>query len=246
MKQYGLIGRKLGHSFSKQYFTEKFAREGIDAKYELYELAEISDLEALFRDVELWGLNVTIPYKEEIIPYLDSLDEQASRVGAVNVVRFVREDGGLKLKGYNSDVVGFVDSIKPHLTSAHTKALVLGTGGAAKAMKCGLEMLGLSCMYVSRQPKEDGMMYDELTQDVMREYTVVVNATPLGMYPNVDGCPPIPYVYVGEGHVLFDAVYNPLETLFLKKGAAQGAVCIGGLDMLHKQAEAAWKTFNLQ
>ena len=247
MKLYGLLGYPLGHSFSAKYFAEKFAKEGIDATYKNFEFAEVADAVAyLLQQDDLLGFNVTIPHKQAIMPYLNGLSAEAEAIGAVNVVCVKRgADGMVKLLGCNSDVVGFSNSIQPLLRpKLHSKALVLGTGGASKAVMYGLRKLGVEPIYVSRTPKEGQLTYNDLTPEVMRDYKVIVNCTPLGMYPKVDACPDIPYQYLTPDHLLYDLVYNPLETLFMKRGAAQGAVVKNGLEMLHLQAEAAWVDWN--
>lgn len=247
MKLYGLLGYPLGHSFSAKYFAEKFAKEGIDATYKNFEFAEVADAVAyLLQQDDLQGFNVTIPHKQAIMPYLNGLSAEAEAIGAVNVVCVKRDaDGMVKLLGCNSDVVGFSNSIQPLLRPMlHSKALVLGTGGASKAVMYGLRKLGVEPIYVSRTPKEGQLTYNDLTPEVMRDYKVIVNCTPLGMYPKVDACPDIPYQYLTPDHLLYDLVYNPLETLFMKRGAAQGAVVKNGLEMLHLQAEAAWVDWN--
>lgn len=247
MKLYGLLGYPLGHSFSAKYFAEKFAKEGIDATYKNFEFAEVADAVAyLLQQDDLQGFNVTIPHKQAIMPYLNGLSAEAEAIGAVNMVCVKRDaDGMVKLLGCNSDVVGFSNSIQPLLRpKLHSKALVLGTGGASKAVMYGLRKLGVEPIYVSRTPKEGQLTYNDLTPEVMRDYKVIVNCTPLGMYPKVDACPDIPYQYLTPDHLLYDLVYNPLETLFMKRGAAQGAVVKNGLEMLHLQAEAAWVDWN--
>lgn len=247
MKLYGLLGYPLEHSFSAKYFAEKFAKEGIHATYKNFEFAEVADAVAyLLQQDDLQGFNVTIPHKQAIMPYLNGLSAEAEAIGAVNVVCVKRDaDGAVKLLGCNSDVVGFSNSIQPLLRpKLHSKALVLGTGGASKAVMYGLRKLGVEPIYVSRTPKEGQLTYDDLTPEVMCDYKVIVNCTPLGMYPKVDACPDIPYQYLTPDHLLYDLVYNPLETLFMKRGAAQGAVVKNGLEMLHLQAEAAWVDWN--
>lgn len=247
MKLYGLLGYPLGHSFSAKYFAEKFAKEGVDATYKNFEFAEVADAVAyLLQQDDLQGFNVTIPHKQAIMPYLNGLSAEAEAIGAVNVVCVKRDaDGTVKLLGCNSDVVGFSNSIQPLLRpKLHSKALALGTGGASKAVMYGLRKLGVEPIYVSRTPKEGQLTYNDLTPEVMRDYKVIVNCTPLGMYPKVDACPDIPYQYLTPDHLLYDLVYNPLETLFMKRGAAQGAVVKNGLEMLHLQAEAAWVDWN--
>lgn len=245
MKQFGLIGFPLVHSFSKKFFTEKFKRENIDAKYDLYELENISDFNALKEKSELCGLNVTIPHKENIIQYLDELDDTAAEIGAVNVIKFIREAGTLKLKGYNSDAIGFENSLKPLLKSHHTKALILGTGGASKAIDYTLRKLGLETTFVSRTAKPGMLTYDQLNEETLNENMVIVNASPVGTFPHSDECPNIPYQYLTDKHLLFDVVYNPAETLFLKKGKEQGVEGLNGEGMLIGQAVAAWEIWNL-
>ncbi len=235
MRHYGIIGYPLQHSFSARYFSQKFAREGIDAEYSLYPMEDLkSQIEELLNRLD--GFNVTMPYKQAIIPYLDALDETAKAVGAVNVVH--------QRIGYNTDCIGFMESIRPLLRANDQKALVLGTGGASKAVCYGLQQLGLTPTLVSRTKREGVLTYAELTEEVMAAYTVIVNCTPLGMYPQIENCPEIPYEYLSARHLLFDCVYNPEETLFLRKGAAQGAKTQNGIEMLYGQAKAAWKIWN--
>lgn len=243
MELYGLLGYPLGHSFSASYFHDKFEREGLDADYRNFEFEHVADAVAHFKSLpELRGFNVTIPHKQAIIPYLDELSDEARAIGAVNVVKVEHTaDGGVRLLGRNSDLVGFRESIRPLLDPAvHTKALVLGTGGASKAVVHALHQLGLTTQYVSRTAKEDCITYDQLTPAVMADFMVVVNCTPLGMYPKVDAAPAIPYDLLSPHHVLFDLVYNPDVTLFMRKGMEHGAVVKNGLEMLHRQADAAW------
>jgi shikimate dehydrogenase len=244
MKQFGLIGFPLGHSFSKKFFTEKFERENIDARYDLYELADISEFAALKEKPELCGLNVTIPYKEKVIKFLDELDDTAAKIGAVNVIKFIRSEGKLTLKGYNSDAIGFESSLKPFLKPSHKKALILGTGGASKAIDYTLRKLGIETVFVSRTAKPDMLTYSQLTAEIMADYTMIVNASPVGTYPHSDECPDIPYQFLTENHLLFDVVYNPAETLFLRKGKEQGAKGLNGEGMLNGQAVAAWEIWN--
>ena len=241
MRQFGLIGLPLGHSFSKKYFSTKFETESIDAQYDLYELQNISELLALKDKSQLCGLNVTIPYKQQVIPLLDELDETAAEIGAVNVIKFIRKDGGLRLKGYNSDAIGFESSISPLLKDFHKKALILGTGGASKAIEYTLRKLGITTTFVSRTAKAGALTYQQLTEAVMVDNLVIVNASPVGTFPHVDECPDIPYQFLGSNHLLFDAVYNPPQTLFLQKGQEQCAQVLNGEGMLIGQAQAAWK-----
>ncbi len=246
MNLYGLIGYPLGHSFSKGYFTEKFQQLGISENhtYEKFELADIQDFPALLKENagSLIGLNVTIPHKQNIIAFLDAVDEAALKIGAVNTIK-IMPDGSTK--GFNTDYWGFrwtlekwaeFQEVKP------TKALILGKGGAAKAIIQALEDLGLATQYVSRKKEEDTITYEELTEEVMKEHLLIVNTTPLGMYPKTENFPAIPYSLLSDQHLLYDIVYNPLETTFLKKGLAQGVKSVHfGLEMLHGQAEKAWE-----
>lgn len=244
MDLYGLLGFPLGHSFSAKYFTEKFAREGIEAAYRNFEYPTIEEaMQALMAQPDLRGFNVTIPYKEQVMPYLSELAPEARQIGAVNAVRVLGrgETGTYKLKGYNTDVIGFVGSIFPLLRPVHRAALVLGTGGASKAVVFGLQSLGIETVYVSRTAGEGRLSYADLTREVMERHLVIVNCTPVGMYPHVDECPAIPYEMLGSEHLLYDLVYNPLETRFMQKGRAQGATAKNGLEMLHLQAEAGWQ-----
>jgi shikimate dehydrogenase len=237
MRHFGIIGFPLSHSFSAKYFNEKFATEQIEAEYSLYPTKEgnlESKVESLLNSLD--GFNVTLPYKQAIIPYLDRLDETAEAIGAVNVVH--------RRVGYNTDCLGFMDSIRPLLRDYDRQALVLGTGGASKAVCYGLRKLGITTTLVSRTPREGILGYDELTDEVMAAHTIIVNCTPLGMFPDVDSCAPIPYEHITARHLLFDCVYNPEETLFLRKGKAQGATIRNGIEMLIGQAKAAWKIWS--
>ncbi len=235
---YGLIGYPLGHSFSRDFFTEKFRREGTDAEYRNFEIEDARQLLDVVRQTpNLRGLNCTIPHKRAIIPLLDELSEEAREIGAVNVIK-VLPDG--RLKGFNSDVVGFTESLRPMLQPHHRHALVLGTGGASKAVCKGLERLGLSWQYVSRTPGEGRLTYADLTPSVMSSHEVIVNCSPVGMHPHTDEAPSIPYIYLTERHLLFDLVYNPEVTRFMTLGAERGAQVKNGLEMLHLQALASW------
>ncbi len=241
---YGLIGYPLSHSFSKKYFTEKFELEQIrNHRYELFPLESIAGLPRLLRqNPGICGLNVTTPYKQAVIPYLDEIEEEAGAIGAVNVIKI--KEG--KLKGFNSDVFGFGQSLfrllktKPS-QAVDIQALILGTGGASKAVSHALGKLGIPFRFVSRKKKAGAFAYAEINQNVMEEYRLVVNCTPLGTFPDVDACPALPYKYVSGNHFFYDLVYNPAETLFLKKGKARGALACNGLAMLHLQAERAWE-----
>lgn len=244
-KKYGLVGYPLGHSFSKDFFARKFANEGIDAEYVNFEIDNISRIsEVLAAGVD--GLNVTIPYKQQIMPYLDRIDPAAQRIGAVNVVKIERtDDGKVSTCGYNSDIVGFTESIRPMLDSRHRRALILGTGGASKAVRCGLEDLGLESTYVSRRADNGVLTYADLTEEVFKQYQVIVNTTPLGMYPHVDTLPDIPYSLLTHDYVCFDLVYNPETTRFLHEAARNGAATRNGLEMLILQALESWRIWNM-
>ena len=242
MDRYGLIGFPLKHSFSKDYFNNKFASEGIDAEYINFEILSITELKSIIQNnPKLIGLNVTIPYKEQVIPYLDQLSENARLIGAVNVIKIDRHKKKVIMTGYNSDIIGFKQSIEPLLQPHHQLALVLGTGGSAKAIFYGLQQLGLEAKYVSRRKSSYNILtYSELSPEVMEAHTVVVNCTPVGMWPNTDDCPAIPYQLLTNKHLLYDLLYNPNETLFMKKGEESGASVKNGLEMLLLQAFAGW------
>jgi shikimate dehydrogenase len=245
MDKYGLIGYPLGHSFSIGYFNEKFANENINAEYINYEIPTIERLkEILDSNPELKGLNVTIPYKEKVISYLDSISPEARAIGAVNVIKIRHKGNKTILKGFNSDVIGFTKSIEPMLEKFHKKALILGTGGASKAINYGLKSLGIETAFVSRYEKPNTLQYDKLTADDIHEYNVIVNCTPCGMYPHADECPNIPYEAIDSHNILYDLIYNPDETLFMHKGAMHGATTKNGLEMLLLQAFASWEFWN--
>ena len=245
MDKYGLIGYPLEHSFSVSYHNQRFADEGINAKYINFEIPSIDELpEVLSSNPELKGLNVTIPYKEKVIEFLDYVSPEARAIGAVNVIRVVHEGKNIKLKGYNSDVIGFTQSIEPMLESHHKGALVLGTGGASKAVAYGLKSLGIEPVFVSRYERPGTIQYESITPEVVHEYPVIVNCTPLGMFPKVDACPKLPYEALDDRNILYDLIYNPDETLFMKLGARQGAAVKNGLEMLLLQAFASWEFWN--
>jgi shikimate dehydrogenase len=248
MQKYGLIGKRLGHSFSSSFFNDKFKAEGIDAEYVNFEIPQIEDIRSIIEgNPNLCGLNVTIPYKEQIIPYLDELDDDAKSIGAVNVIKIIRQKGKTKLVGYNSDVIGFRQSIEPLLEPHHTHALILGMGGAAKAVYHGLKKCNdivKEIHFVARIPGKDRFTYADIRTKMIKEYTLIVNCTPVGMYPNVDECPDIPYDKLTPKHFLYDLLYNPNQTLFMKKGEARGAATKNGLEMLILQAFASWEIWN--
>lgn len=246
MNAYALIGYPLGHSFSKKYFTEKFEKMGLSEthEYKLFELLDIQELPQLLKnEPNLKGLNVTIPHKQAVMPFLDSLDASAEKVGAVNVIKFM-EDG--RLIGYNSDYYGFKTSLEDFLSEVNMssiKALVLGNGGAGKAVVAALKDLGIDYKTVSRTKSEENISYDEIFT-IIADYQLIINCSPVGTYPKSDQCPDIPYESLTENHFLYDLVYNPLETLFLQKGKEKGAKIHNGLRMLHLQAEKAWEVWN--
>lgn len=246
MDKYGLVGFPLKHSFSGKFFAEKFSRENIDAEYQNFEIDNIDLFPGIVSSIpDLKGLNVTIPYKEKIISFLDELDETAEAIGAVNVIKVIRSGDKILLKGYNSDLIGFQNSIQPLINpDLHRKALILGTGGASKAVNFGLKRLGLETKFVSRRSGIDIFTYEDLTKDVLGEYKVIVNASPVGTFPEVDNCPAIPYEYLTPDHLLYDLVYNPPVTKFLELGNARGAITKNGKEMLELQAIAAWNIWN--
>ena len=246
MDRYGLIGYPLGHSFSISYFNQKFADEGINAKYENFEIPSIDILpEVIDSHPDLRGLNVTIPYKEKVIPFLDSITPEARAIGAVNVIRVTHQGNKTILKGYNSDVIGFTRSIEPMLDKKwHHKALVLGTGGASKAICYGLRSLNIEPVLVSRYERPDTIQYKRITPEVIKEYNVIVNCTPLGMYPHSEECPDLPYEAMDSHTICYDLIYNPDQTLFMRKGAEHGADVKNGLEMLLLQAFVSWEFWN--
>jgi shikimate dehydrogenase len=249
VKTFGLIGYPLGHSFSKKFFTEKFENEGLnDHQYLNFEIESIALFPSIFdKHPDILGLNCTIPYKQQVMHYLDEIDAETLMVGAVNTIKPIRTPQGLKLKGYNTDIIGFERSLKPMLNATHKKALILGTGGASKAIKHILNKLDIEFISASIEEElfENEIRYSQINQTMMEERTVIINATPLGTYPKVDACPPVPYEFITPEHVMFDLVYNPDVTLFMKKGVEKGAQVKNGLEMLHGQALASWEIWNL-
>ena len=245
MRVFGLIGYPLSHSFSPGYFSQKFIKEGIeDATYRLFPIETIDKLTELLSNEELiCGLNVTIPYKQQVLPFLDEIDETARFIGAVNTICVLRTAEGISLKGYNTDVIGVRKSLKGQ--EHHKNALILGNGGASKAVIYTLNQIGIKYTIVSRTPKEnDQISYDQLSEEIIHENTLIINTTPLGMSPNINDCPPIPYQAIGQEHFIFDLIYNPEETLFMKKALQNGAQIINGKLMLYSQAEASWQLWN--
>lgn len=248
MRTFGLIGFPLSASFSKQFFADKFKTEGIkDCKYELHPVPQAKDmLDLIEADPLLCGLNVTIPHKVSVMPFMTELDDAAEKIGAVNCISIDQSGDKPHLKGYNTDVYGFEESLKPLLKAHHKKALIFGDGGAAMAVKYVFNKLQIPFISVVRNAHPDAVLYSSVTKDVLEEYTILVNTTPLGMFPNIDSFPPIPYQHLSEQHLAYDLVYNPEETQFLAKAKAQGAAIKNGLEMLHLQAERSWDIWNAE
>jgi len=242
MKTYGLIGKSLSHSFSKNYFTEKFDDLGLtDSEYINIEIEAIEEFVEKVKELKPKGLNVTIPYKKAILPFLDELDEVAKEIGAVNTIVF--KNGNLK--GYNTDAFGFHQSIKPFFKSQHERALILGTGGASKAVEYVLKQYGVDVLFASRSETKDNILnWNDINENVIKQHLLIINCTPLGMFPNIASKPVISYSALTERHLLVDLVYNPDETLFLKLGKENGAKVINGLTMLQQQAEKSWRLWN--
>lgn len=242
MKWYGLLGKTLKHSFSKAYFTDKFQALSItDCRYENFELDSISRLPQLLRDNPfIAGLNVTIPYKEDVIPFLDEQNEIVEEIQACNCIKITAG----RLSGFNTDVIGFQQSLRNFLKPQHTHALVLGTGGAAKAVNYSLKKSGIEILNVSRVKNKTAISYDDLDSSIISTHKLIINTTPLGMFPKIDEAPPIPYEYITAGHLFFDLIYNPQKTLFLKKGEERGAQIANGSEMLVLQAEESWRIWN--
>ena len=240
---FGLVGRNISYSFSRRYFTNKFQKESLPYAYVNFDIQSINDLKEIVNSTpNLKGLNVTIPYKEEVIPLLNKLNKKAKKIGAVNTIKITKNK---KLKGYNTDYFGFKNSLKPYLKPHHARALILGTGGASKAIAYGLQRLGIGFDFVSRSNKKDvKFLYSELTEAIISEYPIIINCTPIGTFPNVDACPDLPYNAITKDHILFDLIYNPEQTKFLKNGHQKDAITINGEEMLRLQAEKAWKIWN--
>lgn len=242
--KFGLIGKNISYSFSKGYFLEKFKNLQLkNHKYYNYDLPEISEFPFItyHKEEEFGGFNVTIPYKQSIIKYLAELDDVAQKIGAVNTIKVTNNN---KLIGFNTDAYGFENSLKPMLKQHHKKAIILGTGGASKAVMFVLNKLNIAYKLVSRNPTEHQISYDDLTEELIKNYQIIINCTPLGTHPNIQDCPNIPYNLLSENHFLYDLIYNPPETMFLKKGKKQGATIKNGLEMLELQAEKSWEIWN--
>lgn len=245
MFKLGLLGKNISYSFSRNYFKNKFEDEQItEISYENFDIEDISHFPDIVKNTQgLKGLNVTIPYKEQVMPYLDKINKKAKAIGAVNTIKVTKKG---KLVGYNTDCYGFINSLKPYLKKHHKKALILGTGGASKAVMYSLKKRGIKCHYVSRTAgKKVKFTYQDLNNDIVSKYKLIVNCTPLGTYPNIDECPNIPYDGITKEHILFDLIYNPEESKFLKLGKQNGAKTINGLHMLKLQAEKSWSIWNL-
>lgn len=240
--RFGLIGRNISYSFSRGYFTKKFSEMGLERhSYENFDLEHINQFKGILEENNnIKGFNVTIPYKEQIIPFLSKIDPEAQAIGAVNTIKV---DGQLTI-GFNTDTYGFQKSIEPYLKEHHKKALILGTGGASKAVAYVLHILGISYKYVSRNPKDGQLNYPDLNNKVLTDHTVIINCTPLGTYPNINDKPDLPYHFITDQHLLFDLIYNPEKTAFLLAGEQQGAVIINGYNMLQFQAEKSWQIWN--
>lgn len=242
--KFGLLGKDIAYSFSRKYFTEKFQKLGLDTfKYSNFDIPEIEEFPFLLyqREDEFRGMNVTIPYKEAVMRYLDEVDNDAQKIGAVNTIKITDDN---KLVGYNTDVYGFQKSIEPLIKSHHKKALILGTGGASKAIAYALNKMGIEYKFVSRKVAEDMFLYSVLNKQIMEEHTVIVNCTPIGTHPNVEEAPKIPYEFITEKHLLFDLIYNPEETTFLKEAKKRGATIKNGYQMLELQAEKSWEIWS--
>ena len=242
MVEFGLVGKDIGYSFSKSFFTDKFEKEGLSFSYKNFDIPNLDDfLGIISANPFLKGLNVTIPYKEKIIPFLDELDTTAEEIGAVNVIKITQNQ---KLVGYNTDYYGFRTALSEFCPFQRKTALILGTGGASKAVAFSLKNLGFEYKFVSRSGNNEFLDYSELDRSIMEKYLLIVNCTPLGTFPNIEAAPSIPYQFLSGNHVLFDLIYNPLETEFLKRGKHYGAKISNGLNMLELQAEKAWEIWN--
>ncbi|MCD4768562.1 MAG: shikimate dehydrogenase [Bacteroidales bacterium] len=247
MKKFGLIGYPLGHSFSRSFFSDKFNRENLNCSYENFEIKSINELHPLLKKSRaIVGLNVTIPYKRDVIELLNDIDPDAAKIGAVNVIKIIRTGNEYRLKGYNTDMYGFTESVKPLLTGKgdNISALLLGTGGASLAVKEALNQLGIEFTTVSRSPGKGDIVYEQVTEEVLTLNRLIINTTPLGMSPDIDSAPDIPYRVLTNRHILFDLVYNPSETKFMRLGKSEGALVVNGLIMLHLQAQKSWEIWN--
>ena len=241
MRSFGLVGKNIDYSFSRKYFSEKFSKENLDAKYQNFDIPSIENFPEIIKNNVLSGLNITIPFKEQIIPYLDYLEPNAQKIQAVNTIKF-EKDGSIS--GHNTDYWGFSESLKPFLSSQHTHALILGTGGASKAIAYALGMLNIEYHFVSRKPEKNQFSYDKLDKQIIEEHKLIINCTPLGTTPNIELYPEIPFGSISEKHLIYDLIYNPSETTLMRLAAEQGAITINGLKMLELQAEKSWDIWN--
>jgi len=247
MRQFGLLGKGLTHSYSESYFNNKFSTLGLtDVCYNLFSVSDLTGMrDIISANPFLTGLNVTIPFKIDVINFVDELDESAKAIGAVNTLKILRQGKKTRIKGYNTDYLGFIESIKSMNYKIYKKALILGTGGASRAIAYALNLLSIDFLFVSRQQKNEATInYNDLTKDLLSRYSLIINTTPLGMYPDIKSCPDIPFQYLGRKHLLFDLVYNPDKTVFLQKGQQQNTYICNGLNMLYAQAEYSWKIWN--
>ena len=241
MRTFGLIGKNIDYSFSRKYFSEKFESENLQAEYLNFDISTIDNFPEVIRNNKIAGLNVTIPYKEAVIPFLNNLDPHSNQIKAVNTIKF-EKDG--TLTGYNTDYWGFLNALKPSLQAHHNKALILGTGGASKAIAYALDLLNIEYKFVSRDPAVDQFSYAVLDKNILDSYSLIINCTPLGTHPNVEACPDLPFQYISKKHLVFDLIYNPSETSLMKLSAEKGAQTLNGLQMLKLQAEKAWSIWN--
>jgi len=241
-KTYGLVGKSISYSFSEKYFTEKFKKNKIqNCTYKNFDLNNIKDLVSILKENDLKGLNITIPYKEQVLSYLDEIEDNAKLIGAINTIKINKDK---TLTGYNTDFIGFINTLRPHINSNCKKALILGTGGASKAIEYGLKKLNIESKKISRNKKKGDLTYLEIDSDLIKEYQIIINTTPLGTYPDIENYPDIPYKYLTKKHICYDLTYNPDETTFLRKSKKKGAITINGLRMLEIQAEESWKIWN--
>lgn len=241
MRTFGLLGKNIDYSFSRKHFSEKFRDQNIDAEYRNFDIPNIEDFPEVIKNNKLSGLNVTIPYKEVVMGYLKKLDPHAEKIRAVNTIKF---DNDGSLMGFNTDYWGFQESLKPHLLPQHKKALILGTGGASKAVAYSLELLNIDYRFVSRNPENDQFSYRDLNKEIIEDYTIIINCTPLGTYPNTELYPEIPFDFITKKHLMYDLIYNPSETKLMQLCAEKGAKTLNGLEMLKLQAEKAWEIWN--
>tara|TARA_B100000795_G_scaffold55663_2_gene36661 strand:+ start:2397 stop:3140 length:744 start_codon:yes stop_codon:yes gene_type:complete len=241
-KTYGLVGKSISYSFSEKYFTEKFKKNKIqNCTYKNFDLNNIKDLVSILKENDLKGLNITIPYKEQVLSYLDEIEDNAKLIGAINTIKINKDK---TLTGYNTDFIGFINTLRPYINSNCKKALILGTGGASKAIEYGLKKLNIESKKVSRNKKKGDLTYLEIDSDLIKEYQIIINTTPLGTYPDIENYPDIPYKYLTKKHICYDLIYNPDETKFLRKSKKKGAITVNGLRMLEIQAEESWKIWN--